>query len=202
VHRCPGTGSRVQGTALIKALIPESFGKAEKVEHTEFAGKTFNHSPEIQDEMKNRLLTISAIVALTCIGQAKDKSAPEDAVQGSAQANAKPSATIIVYRQWSLAGSGVPNWKFNVDNGPDLIIRNGTYVRLDVAPGDHVLDHKHMFLLGSDPQTVHVRAGETIYFQYVEAASLIFEVADNQAQAARTVSTLRTVEEALAHSRH
>jgi hypothetical protein len=59
-----------------------------------------------------------------------------------------------------------------------------------------------MFLLGSDPQTVHVKAGETVYFQYVGAASLIFEVADDQAQAARTVSKMRTVEEALAHSRH
>jgi hypothetical protein len=28
---------------LIKALIPEFFGKAEKVEQTEFAGKTFDH---------------------------------------------------------------------------------------------------------------------------------------------------------------
>jgi hypothetical protein len=72
----------------------------------------------------------------------------------------------------------------------------------DVAPGDHVLDHNHMFLFGSDPQTVHVKAGETVYFQYVEAMSLVFEVADNQAQAARTVSKMRTVQEALAHSRH
>jgi hypothetical protein len=97
---------------------------------------------------------------------------------------------------------GTPSWKFSVDNGPDLIIRNGTYLRLDVAPGEHVLDHKHMFLLGSDPQTVHVKAGETVYFQYVGAASLIFEVADDQAQAARTVSKMRSVAEALAHSRH
>ena len=154
--------------------------------------------------MKNGLLTISAILALTCVGQAKDKLAPtEDAVQGSGQANSKTNfGTIIVYRQWSFSGAGRQSWKFNVDNGPDLIIRNGTYLRLDVAPGDHVLDHKHMFLLGSDPQTVHIKAKETVYFQYVGAASLIFEVADDQAQAARTVSKMRTVEEALAHSRH
>src|SRR6202043_3487842 len=68
------------------------------------------------------------------------------------------SVTIIVYRQWSFSGAGRPSWKFNVDNGPDLIVRNGTYLRLDVAPGEHVLDHKHMFPLGSDSQTVRVKA--------------------------------------------
>ena len=150
--------------------------------------------------MKSGLLTIGTILALMWVGQAKDKLAPtKDAVQGKS----KPSfGTIIVYRQWSFSGAGRPSWKFNIDNGPDLIIRNGTYLRLDVAPGDHVLDHKHMFLLGSDPQTVHVKAGETVYFQYVGAASLVFEVADDQDQAARTVSKMRSVEEALAHSKH
>ena len=147
--------------------------------------------------MKNGLLTIGTILALICVGQAKDKLAStKDAVQGSGL------ATIIMYRQWSFGAAAQPNWKFNVDNGPDLIVRNGTYLRVDVPPGDHVLDHKHMFLWGSDPQTVRVKAGETIYFQYVEAMSLVFEVADNQAQAARTVSKMRSVEEALAHSRH
>ena len=82
-----------------------------------------------------------------CLVQAKDKLAPtKDAVQGGGL------ATIIVYRQWSFSGAGRPSWKFNVDNGPDLIVRNGTYLRLDLAPGDHVLDHKHEFLFGSDPQ--------------------------------------------------
>ncbi len=150
--------------------------------------------------MKNRLLTIGTILALTCVGQAEDKLAT---FADSGRTKAKPnSGTIVVYRQWSFSGAGRPSWTFDIDNGPDLIIRNGTYLRLDVAPGDHVLAHKHMFLLGSDPQTVHVKAGETVYFQYVGAASLIFEVADNQAQAARTVSKMRSVQEALAHSRH
>ena len=150
--------------------------------------------------MKSGLLTIGTALALMCVGQAKDKLAPtKDDVQG----NSKPSfGTIIVYRQWSFSGAASPSWKFNVDNGPDLIIRNGTYLRLDVAPGDHVLNHRHEFLFGSDPQTVHLRQGETVYFQYVGAASLVFEVADDQAQAARTVSKMRSVEEALAHSRH
>jgi hypothetical protein len=147
--------------------------------------------------MKNGLPTICTILALMCLVQAKDNLAPtKDAVQGIGL------GTIIVYRQWSLGAAAYPNWKFNVDHGPDLIVRNGTYLRVDVAPGDHVLDHNHLFLFGSDPQTVHVKAGDIVYFQYVEAASLVFEVADDQAQAARTVSKMRSVAEALAHSRH
>ena len=88
--------------------------------------------------MKNGLLTIGTILALICVGQAKDKLAPtKDAAQSSGL------GTIIVYRQWSLGAAAYPNWKFNVDHGPDLIVRNGTYLRVDVTPGDHVLDHNH-----------------------------------------------------------
>jgi hypothetical protein len=149
--------------------------------------------------MKSALLIIGTVLALTCVGEAKDK--PVSA-QNSEQTKSTPNiGTIVVYRQWSLGAAAYPNWKFNGDNGPDLIVRNGTYLRVDVAPGDHVLDHNHMFLFGSDPQTVHVKAGNTVYFQYVEAMSLVFEVADDQAQAARTVSKMRSVAEALAHSR-
>jgi len=39
-------------------------------------------------------------------------------------------------------------------------------------------------------RTVHVEPGQTVYFQYMIALSLIFEEADNQEQAARTVSKL------------
>ena len=82
--------------------------------------------------MKNGLLTIGTILALICVGLAKDKLAPtKDAVQGSGL------GTIIVYRQWSLGAAAQPNWKFNVDDGPDLIVRNCTYLRVDVQPGDH-----------------------------------------------------------------
>ena len=142
--------------------------------------------------MKYVSLTIGTMLTLMSVAPAKEKPAPATkSVQNSEQIKSIPNiGTIIVYRQWSFSGAGRPSWKFSVDNGPDLIIRNGTYLRLDVAPGEHVLDHKHMFLLGSDPQTVHVKAGETVYFQYVGAASLIFEVADDQAQAARTVSKM------------
>jgi hypothetical protein len=90
--------------------------------------------------MKNGLLIICTILALTCVCQAKDELAPtKNSIQGSGL------GTIIVYRQWSFSGAGRPSWKFSVDNGPDLVVRNGTYLRVDVAPGDHVLDHKHEF---------------------------------------------------------
>lgn len=155
-------------------------------------------------DMKNAFLTIGTIMALTWVGQAKDKLASATpSLQNNGRTNSKPIlGTIIVYRQWSFIGWGRPKWRFNVDNGPDLTVRNGTYLRVDVAPGDHVLDHSHMALFGSDPQTVHVKAGETVYFQYVHAPSLVFEVADDQKQAAKTVSEMRSVEEALAHARH
>jgi len=152
--------------------------------------------------MINAFLTIGTMMALMCVGQAKDKLA---SVTPSSQNNGQTMpnlGTIIVYRQWSFIGWGRPKWRFNVDNGPDLTVRNGTYLRVDVAPGDHVLDHSHMALFGSDPQTVHVKAGETVYFQYVRAPALVFEVADDQKQAAKTVSEMRSVEEALARSRH
>ena len=45
--------------------------------------------------------------------------------------------------------------------------------------------------LEEDEQTVHVEPGQTVYFQYMIALSLIFEEADNQEKAARTVSKLQ-----------
>src|ERR1700680_2935370 len=42
--------------------------------------------------------------------------------------------------------------------------------------------------MGFRSPDVHVRAGETIYFQYVEAMSLVFEVADDQQQGVLTRS--------------
>jgi hypothetical protein len=185
-------GKKPVGRAIStdRLLVSEFFGIIRNIAHTAPKAKT----------MKNGLLMIGTMLALTCVGQAKDKPAP---TKDTVQANSKPNVgTIIVYRQWSFSGAARPSWKFNVDSGPDLIVRNGTYLRVDVPPGDHVLDHKRQFFFGSDPQKVHVRTGETIYFQYVGAASLVFEVADDQAQAARTVSKMRSVAEALAHSRH
>jgi hypothetical protein len=137
--------------------------------------------------MKNALLTIATMMALMCVGPGKEKlETATPSSQNNGQTNSKPNlGTIVVYRQWSFIGWGRPNWRFNVDNGPDLTVRNGTYLRVDVAPGDHVLDHSHMALFGSDPQTVHIKAGETVYFQYVRAPALVFEVADDQSKPRR-----------------
>jgi hypothetical protein len=185
------------------ALILHIFGQSENIGHTEMSG-ALKSSPNRTTDMKNAFLTIATMMALMCVGQAKEKLASAtSSSQSNGQTDSKPTlGTIIVYRQWSFIGWGRPKWRFNVDNGPDLTVRNGTYLRVDVAPGDHVLDHSHMALFGSDPQTVHVKVGETVYFQYVCAPALVFEVADDQKQAAKTVSEMRSVEEALAHSRH
>jgi hypothetical protein len=110
------------------------------------------------------------------------------------QAQAGPDAgsrlgTIIVYRPWSLISSGM---EFNLNHGPDLLVRNGTYYRLNVLPGENTISHDDMpFPIDEDEQTVHVEAGQTVYFQCVIGLSLIFEEADDQERAARTVSRLQ-----------
>jgi hypothetical protein len=42
-----------------------------------------------------------------------------------------------------------------------------------------------------DEQTVHVEAGQTVYFECIIGLTLIFEEADDQERAARTVSRLQ-----------
>jgi hypothetical protein len=97
--------------------------------------------------------------------------------------------TIIVYRPWSLLSSGM---EFNVNHGPDLLVRNGTYYRLNVLPGETIISHDDMpFPIDEDEQTVHVEAGQTVYFECVIGLTLIFEEADDQERAARTVSRLQ-----------
>ncbi len=98
--------------------------------------------------------------------------------------------TIIVYRPWSIIGVGLKDWEFNLNDGPDLMVRNGSYYRLSVPPGDSVISHEDIPFIADDPQTVHVEPGQTVYFEYTVLLSLIFEVADNQERAARTVSKL------------
>ena len=70
------------------------------------------------------------------------------------------------------------------------MVRNGTYYRLTVLPGDSSISHEDIPCVDDNPQTVHVEPGQTVYFEYAAALSLIFEVADNQERAARTVSKL------------
>jgi hypothetical protein len=105
------------------------------------------------------------------------------------------TGTIIVYRPWSIIGAHISNWRFNLNHGRDFVVRNGTYRRLTVMPGVSVISHDDMPFMDEDPQTVRVLPGQTVYFQYTAQMSLIFEVADDQERAARTVSKLEPIEE-------
>jgi hypothetical protein len=82
--------------------------------------------------------------------------------------------------------------EFNVNHGPDLLIRNGTYYRITVLPGETIISHDDMpFPIDEDEQAVHVEARQTVYFECVIGLTLIFEEADDQERAARTVSRLQ-----------
>ncbi|MBV8216558.1 MAG: hypothetical protein JOZ08_25350 [Verrucomicrobia bacterium] len=127
-------------------------------------------------KLKNAFLAIATVLAIAPAGQTR---AGPEAGTGL--------GTIIVYRPWSIFG---PDMEFNLNHGPDVTVRNGTYYRLTVLPGDSIISHDDMPFIDEDEQTVHVEPGQTVYFQYMIASSLIFEVADNQEKAAITVSKL------------
>jgi hypothetical protein len=129
-------------------------------------------------KIRSALLTIATLMAIASIGGAKTR--PD-------------LGTIIVYRPWSIIGSAITNWPFNLNHGPDLMVRNGTYYRLTVLPGDSVISHDSIPFIEEDPETVHVEPGQTVYFEYTMIWGFIFEEADDQAQAARTVSKLRAL---------
>jgi hypothetical protein len=108
----------------------------------------------------------------------------------------KPGAnlgTIIVYRPWSILGSAITNWRFNLNHGPDLMVRNGTYYRLTVLAEDSIISHDNMPFIEEDPQRVYVAPGQTVYFQYMMSWGLIFEEAEGQVRAARTASQLEAL---------
>ena len=130
-------------------------------------------------KIKNALLMAAAVLAITSAGETK-------AGPGAGQ----NLGTIIVYRPWSIINCAIKIGEFNLNDGPDLTVRNGTYYRLTVLPGDCTLSHGDIPFIDDDPQTVHVEPGQTVYFEYTVILSLIFEVADNQERAARTVSKL------------
>jgi hypothetical protein len=115
------------------------------------------------------------------------------AIASAGQIKAGPDSgsnlgTIIVYRPWSIIGSSM---EFNVNHGPDLTVHNGTYYRVSVLPGDTVISHDDVPFIDEDEETVHVEPGQIVYFQYMITSSFIFEVADDQEKAARTVSKLQ-----------
>ena len=102
---------------------------------------------------------------------------------------AEPS-TIIVYRPWTSLGM-LGSITFNVDHGPPIKISNGTYVRLSVEPGEHQLSRNG--LLGKDTIVVRTEPGRTVYVDahYGLWVAVTFEVADNQAEAARDCAELK-----------
>jgi hypothetical protein len=130
-------------------------------------------------KIKNALLAIVTVLAIASAGQTM----------------AGPDAgaylgTIIVYRPCTPFGYLFDNLEFNLNHGPGIMLRNGTYYRLTVLPGDSIISHDDI-LIDNDPQTVHVEPGQTVYFEYAIELTLIFEVASNQEKAAITVSKLQ-----------
>jgi hypothetical protein len=109
-------------------------------------------------------------------------------------AQAGETGSIVIYRQ---AGMIQPfsSFPFNINHGPRMKVSNGRYVRLNLVPGDYTISHDHWGLIPGpeDPQRVHVDAGKTVYFQYTAANPffLLFEVADDQEKAAKTVATMK-----------
>jgi hypothetical protein len=85
----------------------------------------------------NRIILIAVALGL---------SAP--AIQ-SGQKATQATGTIIVYRQASFFGAGIPRFEFNVNHGPDLYVRMGRYQKLTLPAGDYVLDHNYSFALAA-----------------------------------------------------
>jgi hypothetical protein len=132
-------------------------------------------------KIKNALLAILTVLTIASAGQTM--AGPE----------AGPYlGTIIVYRPCTPFGAFFDNLSFNLNHGPERMLRNGTYYRLTVLPGDSIISHDDI-LIDNDPQTVHVEPGQTVYFEYAVELVLIFEVASNQEKAAITVSKLQPV---------
>lgn len=136
---------------------------------------------------KNGILTIFAILIIG--SAARSKAGPDEGIMVS-QRTGPAVGTIIVYRPRYDLGFAITNWRFNLNHGPDLIVRNGTYYRLTVLAGDSIISHDNMPFLEEDPQTVNVRPGQTVYFQYTIGFGFIFEEADDQESAAITASKL------------
>ena len=76
-------------------------------------------------KIKNALSMIAAVLAIASAGETK--AGPEAGPE-----TGRGLGTIIVYRPWSIIGRTIKNWEFNLDGGPDLFVRNGTYYRLTV----------------------------------------------------------------------
>jgi hypothetical protein len=135
---------------------------------------------------------LAIALALCCL--AENVSAGTEPPSFSTRHHRNNTGTIIVYRPRSIIGAALTTWRFNLNHGIDYWIGNGTYCELTVLAGDSIISHDNVPFLEEDSQIVHVEPGQTVYFEYTAQLSLIFEVADNQEKAARTVSTLVPME--------
>ena len=131
-------------------------------------------------KIKNALLTIVTVLTISAAGQTK-----------AGPSEGPNLGTIIVYRPWSVTSWPIENLGFNLNHGPELLIQNGTYYQFTVLPGNTIISHDDALFLDPDAQTVHVEPGQTVYFEYAIKWTVIFEVAENQEKAARTVSRLQ-----------
>jgi len=124
--------------------------------------------------LRSYLLTVLALLGLAAAVNAQP---------------AKQTGNIIVYNH----ASSFAHFGFEVDGGRTMKLMGNDYFRLTVTPGDHVITHAHIFLLGSDAPRVHVEAGQTVYFCFysVPMMGIIFEVAEDQAEAAQSVKGLK-----------
>jgi hypothetical protein len=112
---------------------------------------------------------------------------------GDAQASEQKTGTVIVYRAASPQGM-FARFQFNLNHGAAHFLRNGQKEILELPAGDYTISHDSTFGAGQDPQIVHVEAGKTVYFQYSACGFFCaFEVADDQASAARTAGKCKQV---------
>jgi hypothetical protein len=142
---------------------------------------------------------LSALAIVSCLSVATLPAEAKDKPKAKAQATAekvtpKPATgTVIVYNK-TLGPLPMP---FKVNGGPRINVPGGRYYRLQLPAGEHVLSGPVPVLLSlgplNDDVRVKVKAGETIYFSNYAVPFMgpVFEVAEDQADAARKVSRLK-----------
>jgi hypothetical protein len=113
-------------------------------------------------------------------------------VSASPPRGGQETGTIIVYRESRLTGfiASVP---LRLDDGPQIKLRDGCYLRFEVTPGQHTIVRQGG--LGKDVVGVRIESGQTVYVEaHYGWVGPVFEVADNQKQARAEVATLKLQE--------
>jgi hypothetical protein len=86
-------------------------------------------------------------------------------------------------------------YSFNIDGGPRYLLKNGYYMKFELPAGDHVVARPFDITLSfhAHSRTVHINPGQTTYFQYVHypMMGMIFEVGEDQTEAAQTAASCR-----------